>query len=221
MKRKVIAILTALAMSVVVVSGVAYFSNDRADATPVAAQQTICVVPTVCVTVPTVTLSGVTVTLPRRTITVLNPVTVRVPPVTVTRLLPGGIETIIINRTVTVRPSGTTTTVIVNREIVRNGTSAPITREVRTTQSQRVSTGQTTVTHGTIVPKKEVVRIPGGTVTKIQAVGIGLLALLALMALGLFLLWLGFVLGYRSSEKNNTSFLRALRDTVKRPGKHE
>jgi hypothetical protein len=84
--------------------------------------------------------------------------------------------------------------------------------------------GQTTVTSATVAPpSKGVIRVPGTTkeVTKIQAVGLSLLALLALMGLGLFLLWLGFVLGYKSSDKENTNFLRALRDQIKRPGKHQ
>jgi hypothetical protein len=84
-------------------------------------------------------------------------------------------------------------------------------------------TGQTPTVSVTLPPRKGVIRIPGTTkeVTKFQAVGLSLLGLLALMGLGLFLLWLGFVLGFKSSEKENTSFLRALRDTIKRPGKHE
>lgn len=205
-----------------VVAGVAYKTNEPAEAA-------VCI-PPVCIDVPTVTLPGVTVTLPRATIRVPGP-TVRLPGVTVTRIIevPQVTQTIIVPprtlqgpvRTVTQPglPGATTTaTVVVNREIVRNGTAPPVTREVRLTVS-----GQATVTSATVVPSKEVVRIPGTTktVTKFQAVGLSLLGLLALMGLGLFLLWLGFVLGYKSSERENVSFLKALRDTISRPGKHK
>lgn len=197
--------------------------------TPVAADVDICLItPELCVTIlPEVTVTA-RVTLPRVTeIVTLPPVlrtiiqrrTVTLPPLVVpprTVTLPGAPVT----RTVPGLPGATTTaTVVVSKEIIRNGTAPPVTREVRST----VPGGQTTVTSATVVPSKEVVHIPGmtKTVTKFQAVGLSLLGLLALMGLGLFLLWLGFVLGFKSSERENVSFLRALRDTIKRPGKHE
>jgi hypothetical protein len=213
---------------------------------PVAAQAQpaaniyICLKGLICPTTTLTLLQRLPVTV-RVSVSVPVTVTVRLPPVTVTDIirLPPVVRTIIVPRTifppplvqpgrvVTVRglPGATkTVTVVVNREVVRNGTAAPVTREVRTTTSQKVSTGQATVTRGTIVPKKEkqVVHIPGGTVTKFQAVGIGLLALIALMAAGMLLLWLGFILGFRNAEKENISFLKALRDYAKRkPGQHE
>jgi hypothetical protein len=221
MRRKVIAITLALMFSIMIVFGVAFGTNRPAAA---AVNDTVCPLPGVCVDVPTVTLPGVTVT---RLVT-LPPQTVRIPPVTVTKIinLPPVTRTIIVpgeagTRTVTVGlPRATTTaTVVVNKEIIRNGTAPPVTREVRST----VPGGQSTVTSATVVPSKEVVRLPGTTrtVTKLQAVGLSLLGLILLMGLGLFLLWLGFILGYKSSEKENTNFLRALRDSIRRPGKHE
>ncbi len=231
MRRKVVAILLAVIVSIMIVSGVAFKTNQPAEATP---QADICVPPLVCVTLPPVTLPGVTVTslITVKPVTVKVPVTVtvRVPPATEIVTLPPVVRTIIQPpvtvpgpaRTVTQPglPGATTTaTVVVNREIVRNGTAPPITREVRTT----VSGGQNPSPSGTVVTSKEVVRIPGTTktVTRFQAVGLSLLGLLALMGLGLFLLWLGFILGYKSSEKENVNFLKALRDSIRRPGKHE
>lgn len=228
--KRVVAILLSVIMLVAVVVGVAWGTNRPAEAAP---QADICVPPLVCVTLPPVTLPGVTVTrlitIPPQTVRV--PVTVRVTAAPVTINPPPVVRTILVPRTVTVPgpvrtvpqpglPGATTTaTVVVNREVIRNGTAPPITREVRST----LPGGQTTVTSATVTPRKEVVRIPGTTkeVTKFQAVGLSLLALLALMGLGLFLLWLGFILGYKSADKENTNFLRALRDSFKRPGKHK
>jgi hypothetical protein len=227
----VIAILLSVIVSVGIVFGVAYGTNTPAEAAP----QDICV-PPVCIVLPTtITLPGVTVTrlITLAPVTVRPPaVTVRVTPAPVTIIPPPVVRTILVPRTVTLpgpvrtvqRPglpgATTTATVVVSREVISNGTAPPVTREVRST----VPGGQTTVTSATVAPpRKEVIRIPGTTktVTKIQAVGLSLLALLALMGLGIFLLWLGFVLGYKSSEKENNNFLRALRDTIRRrPGKH-
>lgn len=230
MRRKVIAILLSVIVSIGIVFGVAYGTRTPAEATP---QLDVC--PPVCVTVtlPPITLPGVTIT---RLVT-LPPATVRVPPVTVTEIvrpprvtqtiiqppvtLPGPVRTV----TQTIPQAGlpgatTTATVVVSREVISNGTAPPVTREVRST----LPSGQTTVTPATVTPSKEVVRIPGTTkvVTRNQAIGLSLLGLLALMGLGWLLLWLGFALGYKSADKENTNFLRALRDTVRRrPGKHE
>lgn len=238
MRRKVLVIALAVILSVMVVFGTTYFSREEAVAVPVT--DGVCI-PALCVELPTVTLPGVTVTLPRATVRVPGP-TVRLPGVTVSRIvtLPPVVRTIIVPQTVTqsvpgvpggtvtvVRPglpgATTTATVVVSQRIIQNGTAPPVTQEVRSTVSAPVD-GQTVTTRATVTPSKEVVRLPGTTktVTKFQAFGLSLLGLLALMGLGLFLLWLGFILGYKSSEKENTNFLRALRDTLRRkPGKHE
>lgn len=234
--RKIIAILLSAIISVGVITGIVVSTNKPAEAATTAQDLAVCPLPPlVCVTVTaTVRLPGATVTLPRRTVTLLNPVTVRVPPVTVSQIIrvPRVTQTIILPprtlpgpvRTV-VRPglpgATKTATVVVSKEVIRNGTAPPITREVRTTLP---GVGQTSTTSVRLPPGKEVIRIPGTTktVTKFQALGLSLLALLLLMALGLFLLWLGFVLGYKSSDKENMSFLKSLRDAARRrPGKHE
>lgn len=225
-----IAILLSVMVSIGIVFGVAYGTK-----TPAEASSQVDVCPPVCVTVtlPPITLPAVTVT----SVVTLPAQTVRVPPVTVTEIVrvPRVTQTIIRPpvtvpgpvRTVTQvvpqpgLPGATkTATVVVSREVISNGTAPPITREVRST----VPAGQTTVTPATVTPSKEVVRVPGTTkvVTRNQAIGLSLLGLLALMGLGWLLLWLGFVLGYKSADKENTNFLRALRDTVRRrPGRHE
>lgn len=230
MKHKVVAIILSVVVSIMVVCGVAISTNRPAEAAPAAPNIDICAVnPDLCVTIlPRVTVTA-RVTLPKVTeIITLPPVlrtiiqrrTVILPPVTRTVQAPGGMRTV----TVPGLPGATkTATVVVSREVISNGTAPPVTREVRSTTSVGGS-GQTTTASATVTPRKEVVRIPGTTktVTKFQAVGLSLLALILLMSLGIFLLWLGFVLGYKSSDKENISFLRSLRDVARRkPGKHE
>jgi hypothetical protein len=212
-----------------VVFGVATTTNKPAEAAPQAENVCVSIVVSACVQVTAtvrVTLPPVTeiVTLPPVVRTIIQPRTVTLPPLVGTRTVV--VPAAPVTRTVTVPQPGLpgatkTATVVVSREVVRNGTAPPVTREVRTTMS---SPGQAVTSSATVTPSKEVVRIPGTTktVTKFQAVGLSLLGLLALMGLGWFLLWLGFVLGYKSADKENTSFLRALRDTARRrPGKHE
>jgi hypothetical protein len=228
----VIAILLSVMVSVMVVFGVAWKTDRPAEATPQAPSDicvtlvvNACVQATVRVTVTSrVTLPRVTeiVTLPPVVRTIIRPSTVNLPPVTRTQTVT---RTAPVTNTVPGLPRATeTATVVVSREVISNGTAPPITREVRSTVSASGQPiGQNTSPTVTVTPSKEVVRLPGTTkeVTKFQAVGLSLLALLALMGLGLFLLWLGFVLGYRSADRENTNFLRALRDTIRRPGKHE
>lgn len=231
MRRRVIAILLSVIVSVIVIFGVAYKTNRPAVAAPSAQDDIgLCAPPLICVTVSvpvrvtvrtTVRLPAVTniITLPPVLRTIIQRRTVILPPVTRTVQVPGGTKTV----TEPGLPGATkTATVVISREVIRNGSAPPVTREVRTTASASGS-GQSTTTSVTVTPSKEVVHIPGTTktVTKIQAVGLSLLALILLMALGLFLLWLGFILGYRSSDKENMGFLRTLRDTIRRPGKHE
>lgn len=229
--KRVVAILLSVVITVAVVVGVAWGTNKPAQAAP--DDLGVCVPPLICATVSvpvpvtvraTVRVTEI-VTLPPVVRTIIQPRTVTLPPLVGTRTvtLPprqAGTKTV----TVPGLPGATKTdTVVVSKEIISNGTAPPVTREVRSTVSGP-GTGQTTTTSATVAPRKEVVRIPGTTktVTKFQAVGLSLLALLALMGLGLFLLWLGFVLGYKSSEKENNNFLRALRDSIRRkPGKHE
>lgn len=225
------AILLSVIIAVAVVVGVAWGTKPEAQAAP--DDLGLCVPPLICATVSvpvpvtvraTVRVTRI-VTLPPVVRTIIQPRTVTLPPLVGTRTVtlppvqrPGGTKTI----TAPGLPGATkTATVVVSREVISNGTAPPVTREVRSTMS---ATGQPVTTSATVTPSKEVVRIPGTTktVTKFQAVGLSLLGLLALMGLGWFLLWLGFVLGYKSADKENASFLRALRDSARRrPGKHE
>lgn len=50
--------------------------------------------------------------------------------------------------------------------------------------------------------------------------GIGLLTLLALVGLILIAMYAGYTLGYKESEREDTHFMRALRDTMVTRGKH-
>jgi hypothetical protein len=249
MRRKIVSILASVIVSVMVVSGVAYWTNKPAEAieaTPIADDVVVCPLPpVVCVTITaTVTLPGITLSLP--------PVTVRGPTVTLTRLLPQPtrtrtltlppiVETIIRpRRTVTIELPGETirlpeetitvtrpeSTVTIRQDVIQTGTASPVTSVTTLSTSQSVSTGQETVTHGTvvptpvptIVPKERRIQLPG--VTVFQAAGIGLLSLLALVGLILLGMWGGYVLGFKNAERENTNFLRALRDSFGSRGKH-
>lgn len=228
------AILLSVMVSVMVLVGVAWKTNQPAEATQQQPDDLgLCVPGILCatVTIPIPVTVRATVSVPVK----VAPVTVRLPPVTRIISPPPVVKTILQQRTVTLpgpvmtvtRPglpgATTTATVVVNREIVSNGTAPPVTREVRSTMSAPPRAGQTVTSSATVTPNKEVVRLPGTEkkVTVPVAVGLSLLGLLALMGLGLFLLWLGFILGYRSADRQNTNFLKALRDSIRRPGKHE
>ena len=223
--KRVLAVMISVLVVVLIVTGVAWGTKPEAQAVP--DDLGACLPPLVCVTVsvpvPVTVRATVTVTNilrpPPVVQTIIQRRTVTLPPLTRTVQLPG--------RTVTVQQPGLsgatkTATVVVSKVVTSNGTAPPVTREVRSTLSGSGATiGQTQTVGATVTPSKEVVREPGKTKTVFKAVGISLLALLALMGLGLLLLWGGFILGYRSADKENTNFLRALRDTVRRPGKHE
>jgi len=212
--KRVAIILLPVVIALAVVMGMTWTTKPEAQAAPETAAL-LCEPPLPCATVSvpvTLTVSVPAtriITLPPQVRTIINQRTVPGPRVVTTR-------TVVVRRAPVTRtlPRATTTdTVTTTREVTRSRSLPPTT----------VTAGQTTLTPATITPKKEIIRLPGTTktVTKYQAVGLSLLALLALMGLGLFLLWLGFVLGYKSADRENTNFLRALRDTVKRPGKHE
>lgn len=217
--------------AVVVIYGVTTTHEAEQSApAPMAAEDIgLCLPSVICTTVYLPTYIPVTI---RATVRV--PVTIRVTeiirPPRVTVQLPGVIRTILVpggTRTVTAPglPGATkTATVVVSQRIIQNGTAPPVTQEVRRTISAPGVTGQTITTRATVTTSKEVVRLPGTTrtVTIPAAVGIGLLGLIILMALVLFILWLGYVLGFKDADRKNANFLRALRDSVKRtPGKHQ
>jgi len=195
----------------------------------------------------TVTLPGITITLPRETVSLPRiTVTRLLPRVTEIVTLPPIVRTLIQpRRTVTlpaetVRLPGATLTVpgqtamvpkstqtITIRQIVTStGTGPPVTNVITLSPSQSVSIGQETVTRGTVVPTtistavptERRIQLPG--VTTFQAAGIGLISLLLLIALMLFALWGGYALGYKNADRENTNFLRVLRDSMGVRGKH-
>lgn len=47
-----------------------------------------------------------------------------------------------------------------------------------------------------------------------KAIGVGLAAIVLLCLLGLLLLWAGYIIGFKDSDRKNEDFLRALRDRL-------
>lgn len=150
------------------------------------------------------------VPLPTVTLPPLPPVTklVRAPRATTTATvtLPGR------SKTITAAPS----TIFISKTVrgpvrLRDGQTVFIT---------------TTLTPDLTQPTKTVTVHGGGkphtvTVTHKVAVGLGFIAILALVGLILLGLWLGYILGYKDSDRTERRFLEALRDQFYTSGKHQ
>lgn len=159
-----------------------------------------------------VLVPGPTVTLPP-----LPPATVTLPPAPiVTQFIPGPTETV----TDTVRVPGPTATTTVSEP---SGTEtiylqSPTETVTKTPEAIPAPTVTETVTN-TVTKEVEVDKPqPDGVLfdppplTVPGAVGYSVLALLLMCGLILLGLWLGYILGYKDSEREERKFLEALRD---------
>ena len=173
--------------------------------------------PVANIPLPTVSIAGPTVTLPplpRATTTK----TVRPPQVTVTKtvIAPGPTKRVTVPGPT--RLATTTKTVApetVTRTEVREETKTKVVTKT-VTQSPR----QARDTRGTIGPQEQHPGFPLYHSSPAEAVGIGLLTLLALVGLILLSMYGGYLLGYKDSERENVDFMRALRDKLMVRGKH-
>ena len=74
---------------------------------------------------------------------------------------------------------------------------------------------------GTIRPDgHSFISLPPVTLSAPEAVGVGVVSLLALVGLIMIAMYGGYAIGYKDKEKKDTNFMRALLDTVKSQGKH-
>lgn len=156
----------------------------------------------------------------------LPTVTVRGPEVTDIVKVPGP--------TVTVRPPQATVTrtafVQEPRETIYfPGPTTTATKTVETpvptTMTDQITvtetTGQNPVRDGTVSQEDgDTFEFPSLSLSPTEAVGIGLLSLLALVGLILLAMYGGYILGYKDSEQEDSNFMRALRDSMLVRGKH-
>lgn len=147
---------------------------------------------------PTVTLPP----LPGTTVTVHVPgpsqtQTIKVP-------IPGPTQTVHVTATVSVRPSATPEATVTTTETVPGPTTT-------------ITTGQVDNGGGTIdqEPDDPVVSIPNID-SPAEAAGIGAILFLILMALILLGLYLGYILGYKDSDRKSADFIQAMLDKVKK-----
>lgn len=159
------------------------------------------------VPLPTVTASGPTVTLPPIPgVTTIIPgptQTVQVPGPTATVTVPGDSETVTLSGpTVTATVPGRTPQAVPTQTI----TISPVPDSTVTTTE--------TVNQGSKVdkPDSDSVLFDLPPLTTKQTVGYSLVVLLILCGLIVFGLWLGYVIGYKDSERKEMKFLDALRD---------
>lgn len=165
---------------------------------------------------------GQTITLPPVT---LPPATVTLPPVKVpgpTEIIriPGPTQTVRVplpGETATVRIPGPTETVTVRPN---NPEPSELPRETVTVTAE--PTGQPTPSRATVTetpePETETVtetETRTQTETIVRNIVLGTLALLALAALGILALWLGYILGYKGAERKEARSLRGLLDVIK------
>ena len=154
--------------------------------------------------------------------TQINVPTITLPP------LPGSTETIRIpagpqpTKTVTVTKPGPTQTVTVRPEanatvretqtITSEPSSLPTATATATVteRARQAPTEYVTVSSDTRDEEENIPFVPDTTEEVVKA-GIGTILALVLIILAL---WLGYYLGYKNSEKENVTFLRAMRDTI-------
>lgn len=155
-----------------------------------------------------------------------------VPPVTVNVPVPGATQTIKVNipgptKTVTVAVTAPGATQTVHEPgptktvTVRPTPNSPSALPSSGGQSSSGSgTVETTVTATTTVtaepstgPNDPVISIPG-VPDVVNKAALGLLSIIALVALMLVGMWLGYYIGYRDSDSANARFMRALRDEL-------
>lgn len=187
----------------------------------------------------TVTPDPIRIPVPGPTVTVQPDTIVRTvtpPPIVRTETVPGPTETVTIrvpgtNETVTGAPAPqptATKTVTVPSAPQSAGPQNPSTTVTERTRSPRATETATATATETVTRQAEPER---GTLdpdtgffsddldfgdgdTTAPEVGLGLVAMLAIAGMGLFLLYLGYILGYKNSEKADTDFMRALRDQI-------
>lgn len=149
-----------------------------------------------------------------------------VPPVTIEVPVPGATQTIKVNvpgptktvtvpgDTQTVSVPGPTKTVTV-RPTSNSPTALPAPGGQTVTESATVETTATvTVTaEPSEVPNDPVVSIPG-VPDVVEKAALGLLSIIALCALMLLGMYLGYYIGYRDSDSANARFMGALRDEL-------
>lgn len=165
-----------------------------------------------------------TIVSPLPTITVKpSPIIVPGPTVTLPPV-PGPTQTVhvpIPGPTRTVQIPGPTTTVTVqpNNPQPSSGPTVTVTPDA-------VPTGQPTPSRATVTPSPEVktktvtqTETQNKTETIVKGIALGLLVLIVLAALGVLALWIGYILGYKGAERNETRSLRNMLDMLK-AGKH-
>lgn len=148
------------------------------------------------------------------------------PTVTATVRVPGAVKTVRVTRTVRPAPVVKTFTVVQPQATVTR-TLPPKPRATRTvTETAPVETVTATATPRQEAPTRgrlddtpglfgDSLNFGDGNTTIVEAgIGVGLAIILALIALSL--LHGGFILGYKSSEKADTNFIRAMRDQLSR-----
>lgn len=152
---------------------------------------------------PTIQLPGATITLPNQTETVTvrpEPITVPGPTTTVTKTTQPNVEPRIIQ--------GPTRTVTASQTVTGpTATSTATVTATPTPSRQPVSDGDTMES-----PDEEdsVVVIPELDLSFPEAVGLGLLSVLAIALLILLGMYSGYYIGYKDSEKQEAKFLRSL-----------
>jgi len=179
------------------------------------------------VTIPPVPLPGGAVTLPPVTLPPLPPVTKLIPGPTI--LVPGPTQTVTVQvpgntRTRYVTVPGNTKTIYVTGP-TQTKTVRPQRQPLPTpgaTVTQTVTAPTATVTRQRVVRHDIVTPSPPSKphVSAPVAVGYSLLAILIVAGLIILGLWLGYILGYKDSERKEMKFLSALRDQFYYRGKH-
>lgn len=144
---------------------------------------------------------------------------IRVPGPTETIRVPGPTSTATVNV-----PGGPGPTETVTRtESVTASPSASSGPTQTVTETIRTGGGQGGTGRATMDPDRGFysldVDFGDDTITAAEA-GIGLLTLLALVGLILIAMYAGYTLGYKESEREDTHFMRALRDTMVTRGNH-
>jgi formin 2 len=159
---------------------------------------------------------------------VVNVPTVTLPPVTgptVTVPVPGHTETVHVPGPTIKEPGSTETIYEPGETVTEHSTVTAQPSSLPSPSTITVSpSGQPGTTGGTVVPTPD----QGNSITTIyrnipgplKTVGISTLALLLLVGLLLLGMWLGYILGYKDSDRANARFMQALRDKMLIRGKH-
>lgn len=150
------------------------------------------------VTLPPVTVRPPTVTVP--------PVTIRPPRITITDrvIIPRATQTVTDRQTVTRRPDGNSS---------QSNQTNTVTETV--TETRQGPTDRVTVTTSPDVVTETDTETRTTTETVVDYVVVGGIVTLALAALGILAMFIGYVLGQRDAKKNEDDFLEGLLDMAK------